>query len=89
MQTCIKEIRKRQGLTQLELANKSGLSKNTIYSYESGKRNPTLCGLDCIAKALNISVKDLLVDNEKSNTEHKPKQRQKKERKNPLIVYPY
>lgn len=50
----IKTIRKLNGLSQLELANKCGLNRNSIYNYEKGKRHPKSDDLQSIANALNI-----------------------------------
>lgn len=58
--TKIKEIRKSQKLTQLELAKLSSLSRNTILNYESGKRSPKLVDLMKIANALNCKVSELV-----------------------------
>lgn len=47
----LKEFRQAQGLTQTQLANKVGTSKNTISSIETGQFCPTayLAALLCIA----------------------------------------
>lgn len=37
----IVKLRKASGLTQVELANKLGVSKNTIYNWENGSKIPT------------------------------------------------
>ena len=58
--TKIKEIRKSQKLTQLELAKLSSLSRNTIINFESGKRSPKLVDLKKIANALNCNVSELV-----------------------------
>lgn len=58
--TKIKEIRKSQKLTQLELATLSSLSRNTILNFESGKRSPKLVDLMKIANALNCKVSELV-----------------------------
>lgn len=50
----LKGARKRAGLTQAELAEKTGLSTGTIQMYERGKRNPSVKALPKIAKALNL-----------------------------------
>lgn len=57
----LKEKRKSQGLTQEELAKKSGVSRGTILALESGKsevvtKTSTLVKL---AKALNSTVADI------------------------------
>lgn len=38
----IKALRTRLGLTQEGLAEKLGVKKNTVYTWESGRRNPDL-----------------------------------------------
>ncbi len=55
----IRTERKKQGLTQAELATKAGLSKNAIYNYENNKRIPTLAIINAIARALNIKPSTL------------------------------
>ncbi len=50
----IKRYRKRAGLTQKQLAEKSGLAEITIRQYESNKREPKSGYLDDIAGALDI-----------------------------------
>ena len=53
-------IRKSLGLSVEELAEKSGISKNMIWSYESDRREPPLDVLCTIADAMDCSL-DLLV----------------------------
>jgi len=50
------EERKKRRLTQFELSAKSGLSRQTISLFESGKRKPTLLSLFHLSKGLNISA---------------------------------
>lgn len=50
----IKHERKRVGITQKELAEKSGLATITIQQYERGVREPRLEIVFKIAKALNV-----------------------------------
>ena len=55
---CGTRIRKRRqslGLTQAELAEKTGLSETAIRSYELGNRNPKDGHREVIAKALEVS----------------------------------
>jgi len=47
--------RKKRNLTQVELSEKSGLSRQTISLFESGKRVPTLLSLFQLSKGLNMS----------------------------------
>jgi transcriptional regulator with XRE-family HTH domain len=53
------EARKRQGLTQEELADKAGLTVRTIQRIESGKGTPRDFTLRQIAAALNLPVDEL------------------------------
>jgi len=43
-----------------ELVRASGLSRTTIYRFESGDRMPTVSQLECIARALNVSGWELM-----------------------------
>lgn len=56
----IRKERKRQGLSQEQLAKNSGLSRCSIINYESGRRDPKIKDLKKIARALNVSVTELI-----------------------------
>lgn len=56
----IARIRKRQGMTQEELAEKSGFSQQYLSGLERGQRNPTVVTVYEIALALGVSHIDLL-----------------------------
>lgn len=56
----IREIRKEKGLTQAQLAEKSGLCRPYIVDLEAGRRNHTTKTLAAIAEACGVSVKDLV-----------------------------
>ena len=58
----IKEYRLANKMTQVMLAEKSGLSEMAIYSYETGKRLPALEPLVQLSNALNVSPDMLLSD---------------------------
>ena len=58
----IKEYRLANKMTQVMLAEKTGLSEMAIYSYETGKRLPALEPLVLLSNALNVSSDDLLCD---------------------------
>lgn len=60
----IKELRNKNNLTQEELATKTGLSKNAIWNYENNKRKPNIEILNKIANALNVTVNDLIGNEE-------------------------
>ena len=48
--------RKRSGLTQLELAEMSGVGKNMVYELENGKQSVQLDNLLKILRVLNIEL---------------------------------
>lgn len=56
----VAETRKSKSMTQSELADKVNMSVVTIAYIETGKRWVRLSTLDRIAKALKVSVSDLL-----------------------------
>lgn len=56
----IAELRKKQGLTQQQLADKLNLSNKTISKWESGSGSPDISNLPVLAEALEISVDELL-----------------------------
>lgn len=56
----IVKIRKRQGMTQEQLAEKSGFSQQYLSGLEQGHRNPTVVTVYEIALALDVSHMDLL-----------------------------
>jgi transcriptional regulator with XRE-family HTH domain len=53
-------------MSQEDLAEKSGLSRNYISDIERGVRNPSLLALIGIARALRIPLRDLLAGVEPS-----------------------
>jgi DNA-binding XRE family transcriptional regulator len=54
----IRELRDRAGMTQDELAAKSGLPQSHISRLESGKHSPSRVTLEKIAAALGLSVSE-------------------------------
>lgn len=56
----LRKFRKRQGLTQEELAERVKMDFTTINKIENGKRNPSLKSMEKIARALKVSLKELL-----------------------------
>lgn len=56
----VKEIRKKSGMSQIELCRKAGVSRQTLSSIEVGKiNNVTIKTLQKIAKALSCRVSDI------------------------------
>lgn len=62
-------LRRREGLSQQELAEKLGLAKSTISMYEKGARKPSFEMLEAIADYFNINM-DTLVGNDKPASEN-------------------
>lgn len=56
----LQQARKRQGLTQTQMAQKLNLSMRAICSYEQSKRHIKVCDLLKVAKAYNMSNDDIL-----------------------------
>jgi len=56
-------LRRKKGLTQIELAEKSGVSKRAITYYERETKNPSVAVLDKLAAALDVSVEKFLNGN--------------------------
>ena len=54
----IKELRKRKGLTQEELAELIQMEQNSISVMESGRNFPTLGTLEKIAKVIDVNLSD-------------------------------
>lgn len=59
----IKELREKNNVTQLQLADKLGVSDKTISKWETGKGYPDITLLEPIADALSVSVAELLSGN--------------------------
>ena len=64
----LKDLRKQAGLTQVEVAEKLGISQPAYASWECGSKKPTQENLVKIAQILNVSV-DYLVSNLKEKTD--------------------
>lgn len=56
----IKALREQHGLTQLQLAGALMVSDKTVSKWETGKGYPDITLLEPLAKALNVSVAELL-----------------------------
>lgn len=56
----LKEIRENKGMTQVELAEASGISARMIQRYEAGSSRPRMSAAESISKVLEISVDTLL-----------------------------
>ena len=56
----IAKLRKDQGVTQVQLAERLGVSQQTITAYEVGRRRIQVSALPVIAQALGVGVEELV-----------------------------
>lgn len=63
----IKEMRKSRGMTQGELARRSGVAQSTLSYIEKGDKYPRFETLSAICKGLHVSVFKLLSYGEKKS----------------------
>ncbi|MBO5873245.1 MAG: helix-turn-helix transcriptional regulator [Clostridia bacterium] len=61
MENRIKELRKQQNVTQEDLANAVGVTRQTIISLENGKYNASLQLAFKIAKYFNTDIESIFV----------------------------
>lgn len=61
----IAQLRKKQGVTQVQLAETLGVSQQTITAYEVGRRRIQVSTLPVIAQALGITVEALVAEDTK------------------------
>ena len=54
----LRELRRDRGLSQEELAFRSGLHRTYVSSAERGERNVSLVNIERLARALEISISD-------------------------------
>jgi DNA-binding XRE family transcriptional regulator len=59
--TRIKELRARYNLTQDELADKVGVTRQTMLYLEKGKYNPSLVLAYNVAKALHSTIEEVFI----------------------------
>ncbi len=61
MKTRIKELRAKYNLTQIELAKKVGVRRETIVFLEKGKYNPSLKLAYDISKVFNMKIEEVFI----------------------------
>ena len=61
IRTKIKELRARLNLTQDELADKVGVTRQTLLYLEKGKYNPSLLLAHKVAEALTSSIAEVFI----------------------------
>jgi transcriptional regulator with XRE-family HTH domain len=55
-------VRRARGLTQEEMAVRSGFTQGYLSDLERGRRNPTIVSLYELAQALGVEVVELIVE---------------------------
>ena len=65
----LKELRKKQGLTQLELAERLFVSRQAISGWEAGTSRPSTENLQSLSKLYNVPLEMLLDDAEAAGPE--------------------
>ena len=55
----IRELREAHGWTQLQLANRLGVTPATIYNWESGRYEPRVTQLRELARAFDVTMDDI------------------------------
>jgi putative transcriptional regulator len=64
MENSIKELREKQNWSQQALANKLGVSRQTVISIEKGKYDPSLPLAFRIANVFNKKIEEVFQDEE-------------------------
>ena len=62
MRLRIAEIRKRQGLTQADLAERLGTTQAAVSHMETGSRDLNTARIEQMARALGVKVSDLIIE---------------------------
>lgn len=55
----VRSLMEREGMVQIQLAERAGVSQRTISNVVRGAHQPRIEVLDALAKALGVSVSDL------------------------------
>ena len=63
----VERIRKEKGLSQKELADRTGIGQTRLSRIENGKVEPGLITLDTLAKGLEVSATELLIDTDEKD----------------------
>ncbi len=69
---CIKEWRKKRGMTQRELAVIAGVSQNAVSQWETGRSDPSVALYPLVADALRTTVEELSMGKPLTETEKEP-----------------
>ncbi len=58
----IKQLRTEAGLTQLELANRVGVTPSAVYNWERGHNEPSATNLRDLASVLGVSMDSISLE---------------------------
>lgn len=83
----IKLYRKKQKLTQVQLADKANISRSYLADVENNRYNPSVDTLKNISIALGVTLSELLSDNNSNSTYNKEEISLTDEEKNILNLY--
>ena len=75
----LKTLRKNKGLTQIELAKLTGLTRSAIGMYELGKREPSFEVLETLADFFNVDMNTLLGRKEFTDEISEPAEKDERE----------
>lgn len=59
IKNCVRELREKHGLTQEELAERAGVTRQTIIALEKGNYTPSVAFALSLAKIFKCSVEDI------------------------------
>ena len=59
MKMLLWKTRSEKGITLVELAEQTGISKSALSNYENNKRYPNMAQMELLAKALDTSIINL------------------------------
>ena len=70
----IKQLRKKKGVSQSQLAKAIGVKNNTVSTWERGTRKPDFAALQLLSEYFEVSFEYLLGSNDKEEARVKPSQ---------------
>lgn len=66
--TILKKLREKTGLTQVEIAEKANITERSYQRYEAGERVPNVHTAQLIAQALHTTVEEIFPIQEQDTT---------------------
>ena len=69
MRNKVKELRSQRGMTQEDIADRVGVSRQTIISIESGRYNPSIILAYKLSRLLSASIEELFMCEEQIEQE--------------------